>query len=471
MPDILPFLLALQPALSKTQCRQLAPIVLAMLAMTGRITQRNLSRWTKQGGSYRTIQRFFHTSLPWREVKWRFFAHFLYREQDTYLLAADETVLPKVGKKTYGVERFFSSVRGQPIPGLAFFAFALVSVQQRRAYPLCAEQVVRSQEEKEALRKNRARRKTKRKTRCAKKSPGRPAGSKNKNKTQKPLSPELQRILGWGQQVMALLQQKMAVRYLVLDGHFGNAGACQMARQLGLHLISKMRQDAAVFLQPTKEEKQAHPRLKYGARVDYAHLPASYLVCSEEGERVRTQVYQIRCWHKEFAELLNVVILVKTDLGTQRVGHVVLFSSDLSLDALTLWDYYALRFQIEFVFRDAKQHFGLDDFMGVTPTSVANAVGLSLLMVNLSSALLPSLRQVVPDAGIHDLKAYYRGRRYGEETLKCLPVLPDPIVWEQVLAQVSLLGFVHASSLPQTTAGLGAESGFSPPDCELPVAA
>jgi putative transposase len=38
------------------------------------------------------------------------------------------------------------------------------------------------------------------------------------------------------------------------------------------------------------------------------------------------------------------------------------FSNDLMIQADILLDYYSLRFQIEFDFRDAKQHFGLSDF-------------------------------------------------------------------------------------------------------------
>ena len=37
---------------------------------------------------------------------------------------------------------------------------------------------------------------------------------------------------------------------------------------------------------------------------------------------------------------------------------------------------------IEFNFRDAKQHWGLEDFMNVTPTGVTKAANLSLFMVN-----------------------------------------------------------------------------------------
>src|SRR5438132_3260175 len=98
MPDILPVLHKLEPTLPKTSCRQLHRIVLAMLAMTGRITQLGISRWTDTGGSYRTIQRFFHTTLDWSQIQWRFFEHFLFRPDAVYLLAGDESIVSKSGK-------------------------------------------------------------------------------------------------------------------------------------------------------------------------------------------------------------------------------------------------------------------------------------------------------------------------------------------------------------------------------------
>ena len=39
--------------------RQLQLVVMAVLAMTGRVTMLGISRWAGEGGSYRTIQRFF----------------------------------------------------------------------------------------------------------------------------------------------------------------------------------------------------------------------------------------------------------------------------------------------------------------------------------------------------------------------------------------------------------------------------
>jgi putative transposase len=53
-------------------------------------------------------------------------------------------------------------------------------------------------------------------------------------------------------------------------------------------------------------------------------------------------------------------------LQTHKTAHVVLCSSNLTLGYAQLIDYDRLRFQLEFNFRDAKQYWGLEDFMSVT---------------------------------------------------------------------------------------------------------
>jgi len=439
MPDILPLLRTLSPVLPKTSCRQLQRIVVAILAMTGRITQLGISRWTHKGGSYRTIQRFFHTTLDWSKIQWRFFERFVYRRDAVYLLAGDESVVSKSGKHTYGIGWFFSSILNTVIPGLAFFSIAIIDVAKRRAHPLSVQQVIRSEEEKEQTRQ----RKHKPKPSAPKRQRGRPKGSKNKNKADLTLSPELQRILAQGQDVMDLIREKLNITYFVLDGHFGNAFATSMVRQMGLHIISKMQHNAELYLRPTQEEKAEHPRLKYGARIDYKHLPEKLRVSSTTEGDYCTEVYQATCLHKHFADLINLVIIVRTHLPSARVGHVVLFSSDLSLSALTLIDYYALRFQIEFTFRDAKQYFGLEDFMGVKEISIHNAVGLSFFMVNLSRHLLDGLRTSYPGAGVNDLKSFYRARHYISEVLKCVPENAGGISYSDLIEQVCRHALIH----------------------------
>ena len=91
--------------------------------------------------------------------------------------------------------------------------------------------------------------------------------------------------------------------------------------------------------------------------------------------------------YKKFTDLLNVVCILKTNLTTKQQSHVLLFSSDVALDAEKMIDYYSLRFQIEFNFRDTKQYWGLQDFMNVNKIPVNNAVNLSMFMVSVSAKL------------------------------------------------------------------------------------
>ena len=61
---IVALLQCLQPAVSTTTLRQFSCIVVALLVMTGRVTMLGISRWAGQGGSYRTVQRFFLPGPP-----------------------------------------------------------------------------------------------------------------------------------------------------------------------------------------------------------------------------------------------------------------------------------------------------------------------------------------------------------------------------------------------------------------------
>src|SRR5215469_4424531 len=147
MVDIVALLQCTRPHVTATTVRQFSRIIVAMVAMTGRVTMLGISCWAGKGGSYRTVQRFFSQALPWAILFWVFFRQHVYRPEDVYLLVGDEVVATKAGKHTHGLDRFFASLYGKPVPGLAFFTLSLVSTQQRRSFPLCIEQVVRSDAE------------------------------------------------------------------------------------------------------------------------------------------------------------------------------------------------------------------------------------------------------------------------------------------------------------------------------------
>jgi putative transposase len=441
MPDILALLLCLQSCLTATTLRQLSRITLAMLTMTGRVTMVGISRWTGDGGSYRTVQRFFATTLPWAQLFWRFFRQHLFQTDDVYLLAGDEVVVTKAGKTTHGLGRFFSSIYQRSVPGLAFFSLALVSTKDRRAFPVRIEQVVRTDAEKAATKAKTTAKPSKEP--APKRKPGRPKGSKNKPKAAAPLSPELQRIQTLVQDLLSLIAGLFPLTYLLLDGHFGNGASLQMAKQCGLHLISKLRFDAALYLPYDGPYQGRGPRRKYGDKLDTKQLPEKFLQQTSVEGVIQTRIFQAQLLHKEFGQALNVVIIEKVNRSTKKRAHVILFSSDLTLGYDKLIDYYSLRFQIEFTFRDAKQYWGLEDFMTVTPVGVSNSANLSLFLVNVSSVLLGRVRQKDPQCSVLDLKAWYRGSKYVTELIQFLPEKPDDDLMAQLFHQVAQLGRIH----------------------------
>jgi hypothetical protein len=131
-------------------------------------------------------------------------------------------VVTKSGKKTSGLDRFFSSLYGKLVPGLSFFTLALMSTQQRRSYPTMVEHMVRTEAEKVATQAKSHKKTQQRKKHAPQGKPGRPKGSKNKEKTQVTLRPELQRIQTMIPQQLQVLSGMIAPTHMVLDGHFGN---------------------------------------------------------------------------------------------------------------------------------------------------------------------------------------------------------------------------------------------------------
>jgi putative transposase len=169
MTEILALLQNIAPLLEKTTFCQISQVIFGMLVASGRIIILGLSRWTETGGSYRTIQRFYHSILPWNAIQWLFFRKCFLKPEEEYITVGDEVVVSKAGKVTHGLDRFFSGIQQRVIPSLSFFVFSLVNVREERSYPMQAAQVVKSPEEKAASKAKAEARKT-----AEKKKRGRP---------------------------------------------------------------------------------------------------------------------------------------------------------------------------------------------------------------------------------------------------------------------------------------------------------
>jgi len=437
MSEIVPLLVCLNELLTPTTTRQLRQIVFALLCSPDRITMLGLSRWPERGGSYRTIQRFYQRPMNWAQVHWALIQTHLLGSSGPYLLAGDEVVVSKAGKQTHGVGRFYSGLAQRVIPGISFLAVSLIDVEKRQSYPLQIEQLLPHQAPDKPA------------TPPEKRPPGRPKGRKNYEKPPPQLTPELTGLQGMLRDSLARIT-RLQVKHIVLDGKFGNYPATWTVRETGLHIISKMRRDAALYLPYTGDKPRRGPTPRYGDKLDYKHLPADARVATRTEGDYHIDTYQFHLYHKDYPDLLNVVVIVKTHLKTGKRGHVVLFSTDTDLTAEQIVDYYSLRFQIEFNFRDAKQHWGLEDFMNVRQQAVTNAANLAFFMVNFSAAL----RQSEPTAhlSVLDLKAHFRAHRYLSETIKLLPDPPDEVLISRIWRRLTRFSAIHPKQSDRSVA-------------------
>jgi putative transposase len=434
MSEIIPMLLCLEPHLAATSLRQMGQVVFALLCSPHPATMLGLSRWTEKGGSYRTVQRWYQTPINWLLLHWTLLQTHLLRSDGLYLLAGDEVVVSKAGKQTHGVGRFYSGLAQRVIPSVSFLALALIDVQERRSYPLHIQQLLPSALDPQLS------------VAQPKRPRGRPKGSKNHAQPDPILSPLL-RLL---QAMIGNLQTPIVhlrVKHLVVDGKFGNYPSIWTLRQSGLHIISKLRQDAALYLPHSGDKPRRGPTPRYDNKLNYAHLPSASLVSSQIDGDYRVDTYQIQAYHKDCPERLNVVVIVKIHLSTGKGGHVVLFSTDLDLSAAQLVDYYSLRFQIEFNFRHAKQYWGLEDFMNISQQAVTNAAHLAFLMVNFSTSMLRPYREQDPHFSILDLKAHFRALRYLSETIKMLPEPPKPDLISRIWQRLTRFGAIRTRHL------------------------
>ena len=407
-------------------------IIEAMLCMSGSKTMLNISRWTNV--SYKTLERFYDRTIPWLELNWILIRTVAPLHE--FILASDETVVKKSGKHTYGIDYFFSSTLGKPIKSLCFSGLAVIHPQKKRSYPLVFSQLVLSAEEKvcaKALKKHKQ---------SAKGNPvGRPKGSKN-NPTEKPLAPTFRLLKEQLRQAQGVLSY--GIQYFVGDGKYGNQSAVSVCRAFAYDLISKLQYNSALCFPSTEVYHGKGRPKRYGKRVDYTHLPEYSLVRQDEDKHGITRVYHLpNVLNASFDVPLNVVVIQKR--MANKVAQVILFSTDLGLEYQTIIDFYSARFQIEFNFRDAKQFWGLEDFMNVKEIRVHNAANLAFFMTTFSTLLLERIRSQRQNStmGIRDLIAFCRADKYYNETLKCLRFFNPHLLIPPTHRPIASLGAIH----------------------------
>ncbi len=152
-----------------------------------------------------------------------------------------------------------------------------------------------------------------------------------------------------------------SVNYLVVDGAYAKRPYLDAVVGNGRHVITKLRRAADCYFlhtAPRQPEQKGRSRKDEG-KVNFQDLTR----CTGGGPRrdePQVTVYTALVWHKSLERQVRLVGLVNRKEPKQP-RYVVLATTDVELDALTVVRYYHARFQLEFLFRDAKQFTGWTD--------------------------------------------------------------------------------------------------------------
>jgi IS4 transposase len=154
------------------------------------------------------------------------------------------------------------------------------------------------------------------------------------------------------------------VRHLAAEGWYANYKYIDAATSVGLHVVTKLRSDANMRFSYTGERtgKRGRPRI-YGGKIDWQDLSRFDQVkvstlASEIGPGI--EVYTAELYHLSVKRWMRTVVLVWHTADGKR-HHAILATTDLTATVDDVLRIYQARFQLEFLFRDGKQHAGLTE--------------------------------------------------------------------------------------------------------------
>jgi hypothetical protein len=263
------------------------------------------------------------------------------------LLAQDASFSAKSGKHTYGLDHFWNGTSSKVERGLEVSLISIVDVAANRAFALSAQQtppqVTATQKERRATR--------------------------------------IDFYLEHLRATVAYLPA--AVKYGVFDGFYAKqkfvAGVCQ----LGYQVISKLRADANLrYLYEGSQKRRGRRRL-YDGKVSFADLRRFDQL---PGPEAHLTLYTTVVWSVSLQSQVRVVVVLNTK-DKKKPRYVVLFSTDTELAATAILRYYKARFQIEFIFRDAKQFAGFSDCQARDQQAMHFHFNASVTAVNVARLL------------------------------------------------------------------------------------
>ncbi len=298
----------------KPQTKFLVTLFSTILIAVGKVNFTNLSRYSTL--NERTYRRQFEQEVEFARLNRGLVEQFI--DPTHQLLAVmDCSFIAKSGKATCGRDWYWNGCANRSEQGLEVSLIGLVDVETQMGYALSAQQTVAQTE-----------------------------------------LPDLTRMDQYLYHLDTVrCELPPSVNYLAVDGAYAKENFITGAVHLQLHVISKLRCDANRRWLYTGEQKPRGRRRKYDGKVK---LVAQERLTFVERVRPDVDLYPAAVFHVSLKRTIRLAYLLNRS-NPKKPRFVVLFSTDVEPDPTDIYKLYTLRFQIEFLFRDAKHFTGLAD--------------------------------------------------------------------------------------------------------------
>ncbi len=329
--------------LKKPRKKFIESVIILFLSMRGRYTFKGMERYSDQ--CEKTYRLQFEQSYDFLRFNMELCKEHLSNHR---IIAFDPSYLPKSGKHTPNMGKFWSGCLGKAVQGIEIGGLGVVDIDRNTAFNLEAVQT--------------------------------PSPAKLKEEGKSLVDHYAQLIIKRWEQLSTLST------YLAVDGYFSKQTFIDpVTEYTQLHVISKFRTDANLkYLYKGPDKKGRGRPKKYDGKVNTKKIDKRRFqqVCKNED----VIIYQAILWSVNLKRAVNVAYVEFLKEGQPTGRYAIYFTTDLELTGLLIYKYYKARFQIEFLFRDAKQHAGLTHCQARSKNKINFHVNTALTAVGVAKA-------------------------------------------------------------------------------------
>jgi Transposase DDE domain len=178
-------------------------------------------------------------------------------------------------------------------------------------------------------------------------------------------------------------------KFLAVDAFFSKKPFIDSVCAAGFTIVTRLQNNIYLryaYIAPTDDEGKKRGRPKeYDGKIDAKNVSLDHftLVKSDENARIYEGIAHVRCL-KRWGKIV-IVHYLKEDGTVRNVS--IYYCSDKEISGLKAYQYYRLRYQIEFLFRDAKGHLGLEDSQSRQENAIDFHCNMALTTLNTAKAM------------------------------------------------------------------------------------